>query len=57
MASTGTTINHFHEKLLLLKERITTASGRRIAEHRQQVMLEFLDEFEQEWAARDASCS
>lgn len=54
MASTGPTINHFHEKLLLLKGRMTTAGGRRIAEHRHRVMLEFLDEFEREWTAGDA---
>lgn len=53
-ASSTTTVNHFREKLLLLKERMATSSGRRIAEHRHQVMLQFLAEFEQEWASRDA---
>jgi uncharacterized protein len=52
-AAAGTTIDHFHEKLLLLEERMSTASGRRIAERRHQVMLQFLDEFEREWSARD----
>jgi uncharacterized protein len=49
-----TTVNHFYEKLLLLKERMSTDLGRRVAEHRHQVMLDFLDEFEREWRARDA---
>jgi uncharacterized protein len=49
----STSLNHFHEKLLLLKERMTTGSGRRIAEHRHQVMLDFLREFDREWDARD----
>jgi uncharacterized protein len=46
----GTTINHFYEKLLGLKDRIKTASGRAIAEHRHQVMVDFVKEFEKEIA-------
>ena len=49
----STTVNHFHEKLLLLAERMETAGGRRIAEHRHRVVQEFLDEFLAEWDAAD----
>lgn len=45
----GSTINHFHEKLLLLKDRMQTASGRLLAERRHEVMRGFLDEFHAEW--------
>ncbi|KOT90811.1 hypothetical protein ADK86_25050 [Streptomyces sp. NRRL F-5755] len=49
----GTTINHFHEKLLVLKGRMTTASGRRRAEHRHTVVQSFLQEFMSEWDGKD----
>lgn len=48
-ASTAPTINHFYEKLLLLKERMNTGTGRKIAEQRHRYMEHFLDQFYAEW--------
>ena len=47
--STAPTINHFYEKLLLLKDRMNTKTGRRIAIERHRYMEQFLNQFFLEW--------
>ncbi len=44
------TIQHFHEKLLLLRDRMQTATGRRLAAQRHAFMEQFLAQFSAEWA-------
>lgn len=50
--SNSPTINHFYEKLLLLKDKLYTETARKIATNRHEVMEQFLDEFYKEWEGR-----
>lgn len=47
--SESPTLNHFYEKLLLLKDKMNTTSGKKIAEARHQYMQNFLSQFYAEW--------
>ena len=48
-AAKGTSLNHFYEKLFLLKERMNTPSGRALAEERHRYMEDFVARFLAEW--------
>jgi uncharacterized protein len=50
--SAAPTLNHFQEKLLLLKDLMNTRTGSLIAQKRHDFMLQYLDQFYQEWDAK-----
>ncbi len=50
--ATAPTINHFYEKLLLLKDRMNTGTGKRMAAQRHEYMMGYLDEFYAEWEGK-----
>jgi uncharacterized protein len=50
--SAGTSINHFYEKLLLLKDRMNTETAKKMAEQKHKFMEVYLAEFFKEWEGR-----
>jgi uncharacterized protein len=50
--SRGTTLNHFYEKILLLKERLNTDAARALADERHKYVEDFVERFLSEWEGK-----
>jgi uncharacterized protein len=48
----GSSVTHFYEKLLLLKDKMYTDTGKQLAEHRHEYMENYLKEFYAEWEGK-----
>ena len=51
--SESPTLNHFYEKLLLLKDKMNTETGKKIAQKRHNFMVTFLSQFYAEWDGQE----
>ena len=51
--SESPTLNHFYEKLLLLKDKMNTETGKQIAQKRHDFMVTFLSQFYAEWDGQE----
>lgn len=52
LESRNSTINHFFEKLLLLKDRMNTKTAEKIAKERHEFMEKYLKRFFEEWEGK-----
>jgi uncharacterized protein len=48
-SNTGSTLNHFYEKLLSIKDRMNTETGKKIAQERHDYMSSYVEKFLSEW--------
>ena len=49
----NTVINHFYEKLFLLKDMMNTEKAKKLAIPRHSLLVEFVKQFEKEWQGKD----